>query len=64
MVWTGHTDMITELSMLEIQFAMPREGHLEAIFHIYAYFKIKHNSRMIFDHIYPDIDMIQLQMRG
>ena len=35
---------------------MPREGHLDAVFHIYAYIKNKHNSRMIFDPTYPNID--------
>ena len=37
--------------------AMPREGHLENIFHMFAYLKIKHNSRMVFDTSYPEIDL-------
>ena len=51
-------DIITEVSMLASQIALPREGHLEVLFHIYAYLKIKHKSRMAFDPTYPDIDMI------
>eukprot|EP00978_Attheya_sp_CCMP212_P000920 scaffold1962_cov61-Attheya_sp.AAC.1 len=37
--------------------AMPRRGHLDAIFHIYAYLEKKHNSTMVFDPSYPEIDM-------
>ena len=35
---------------------MPREGHLDALFLIFAYLKVKHNSRMVFDPSYPEID--------
>ena len=59
MVELGRVDMITEVSLLASHLALPREGHLEAVFHIYAYLKCKHNSRMIFDPTYPTIDMNQ-----
>ena len=36
---------------------MPREGHLEAVFHIFAYLDKKHNACIVFDPTYPDIDM-------
>lgn len=36
--------------------ALPREGHLAAVFHIFAYIKKKHNGRMVFDPTYPEID--------
>ena len=61
MVKIGHIDMITEVLMLASQLDISREGHLEAIFHIYAYLKMKHNSRMVFDPTYPDIDMSQFK---
>ena len=57
MVELGRIDMMTEVSMLASHLAMPREGHLEAIFHIYAYLKQKYNSRLAFDPTYPSIDM-------
>ena len=50
-------DIITEVSMLASQLALLREGHLEAVFHIYGYLRNKHNSRMVFDPTYPEIDM-------
>ena len=34
---------------------MPREGHLEAVFHMFAYLKNKHNARVMFDPSYLDI---------
>ena len=57
MVEIGRIDMITEVSMMASHNAMPREGHLDNIFHMFAYLKIKHNSRMVFDPSYPTIDM-------
>eukprot|EP00978_Attheya_sp_CCMP212_P041596 scaffold240551_cov67-Attheya_sp.AAC.3 len=57
MVELGSDDIITEVSMLATQMAMPRQGHLETIFHIYAYLDKKHNSTMVFDlSYYPEID--------
>jgi len=57
MVELGQIDIITETSMLASHSAMPREGHLEAVFRTFAYLKKKHNSRMVFDPSIPTIDM-------
>ena len=56
MVELGRVDINTEVSMLASQMALPREGHLEAVFHIFAYLKRKYNSRMVFDPTYPNIN--------
>ena len=48
--------MITKVSMLVWHLELPREGHLAAVHHIYAYLRKKHNSRICFDPNYPDID--------
>ena len=53
----GRIDIITEVSMLASQLALPREGHLEAVFHIFGYLKGHHNARMVFDLTYPTPDM-------
>ena len=42
--------------MLASHLALPREGHLEALFHIYSYLDVRHNSRMVFDPTYPTVD--------
>jgi hypothetical protein len=52
----GRIDIIAEVSLLASALAMPREGHLEAVFHLFAYLKHKHNARLVFDPTYPDID--------
>ena len=61
MVELGRCDIITEVSMLASHMAMPRRGHLEAMFHVYAYLDNRHNSTMVFDPSYPDIDMTKFK---
>ena len=53
----GRIDIIMEVSMLELHPALPREGHLEAVCHIFEYLRAKNNARMCFDPTYPEIDM-------
>jgi hypothetical protein len=36
---------------------MPREGHVDAVYHLYAYLSLHHNARVVFDPTYPDVDM-------
>jgi len=57
MVELGRVDMIVEVSILASHMAMPREGHLIAAYHVFAYIKRHHNSRLVFDPSYPEIDM-------
>ena len=57
MVELGRIDIITEVSMLASQLALPRECHLEAVFYIFIYLKGHHNARMLFDMAYPTPDM-------
>jgi hypothetical protein len=61
MVELGRVDMITEVSLLASQLALPREGHLDAMVHVFSYLKNKHNSCMVFDPSYPDIDERKFQ---
>ena len=61
MVEIGRMDIITEVSTLASQIAMPREGHMDAVFHVFAYLKARHNSRMVFDPTYPSIDKTSFQ---
>jgi hypothetical protein len=56
MVELGHIDIATEVSMLSSYLACPREGHLENALRVMGYLQLKHNSRLIFDPTYPDID--------
>lgn len=43
MVEIGHVDIITEVPILASYLALPHEGHLDAIFHIFVYLKKRHN---------------------
>jgi hypothetical protein len=48
--------------MLSYHLATPCEGHLEAVFHIFAYLlKKEHNSWMVSDPTYPEIDLEQIK---
>jgi hypothetical protein len=57
----GRVDIITEVSMLSSHLALPREGHLKAVYFLFAYLKKKHNTRMVFDPTYPNIDMTKFK---
>ncbi len=57
MVELGRVDIATDISLLSSHLAYPREGHLDAALHVMGYLKQNHNSQLIFDPNYPDIDM-------
>ena len=61
MVELGRVDILTEVSLLSSHLAMPREGHLDALLHLYVYLGCKHNSRMAFDPTYPRINQEDFQ---
>ena len=61
MVEIGRVDICLEVSMMSSHLAMPREGHLEQLFHIFSYLSSHHNSELVFDPTEPDIDMNKFQ---
>ena len=56
MVELGRVDICTEVSMLSSCLALPREGHLLQLFHMFSYLEKQHNCEMVFDHTVPEID--------
>jgi hypothetical protein len=53
----GRLDIYVELSQLSQHQALPRRGHLEAIYHIFAYLKKYENgARIVFDPKTPQIN--------
>jgi hypothetical protein len=50
-------DIITEVSMLPTHIFLPREVHLEYVFHVFSYLGLHHNARVVFDPTYPSVDM-------
>ena len=49
-------DTCCEVSMMSSHLALSREGHLDQVFHIFAYLKKHHNTRLVFEPFYPEID--------
>jgi hypothetical protein len=45
----GRADICTEVSMMAAHCAMPRTGHLEAVWHVFAYLKKFNKSKMVFN---------------
>jgi hypothetical protein len=52
----GRIDIMCEVSMLSSFLAMPREGHLTAVFNVFAYLKSHNRSRLVFDDTYAVIN--------
>lgn len=63
MVELGRVDICCEVSMMSSHLAMPREGHLEQLYHIFAYLKKHHNAEMVFDPSDPVIDRTKFERR-
>ena len=49
-------DIRLEVAMVSSYMCMPREGHLNAIFHILSHLRKHHNTEMVFDPSDPVID--------
>jgi hypothetical protein len=58
----GRVDITTEVSMLAAHMALPRSGHLDAALRIFAYLKQKHNSRLVFDPTYSQVDETEFNL--
>jgi len=60
--WTvelGSADINCEVSMLSLCMVLPRYGHLEQVFNIFAYLMRHHDTEMIYNPSKPVIDMDQ-----
>ena len=61
MVQIGQVNICVELLMLSSCLAMPIEGHLQQLFHIFAYLNNHSNTEMVFDPSVPDFDVDKFQ---
>jgi hypothetical protein len=52
----GRMDIIMPLSLMSRYLAQAREGHLNQLFHIFAYLKTFNRSKLVFDDSVPVID--------
>jgi hypothetical protein len=51
----GRIDICTEVSMMAAFCAAPRRGHLDAVFHLFAYLNTHQRSKLVFDPSYVPI---------
>jgi hypothetical protein len=51
----GRIDIVTEVSLLSLHLCLPREGHLDTVFHLFAHLANNHSARVVFDPTYPVI---------
>ena len=52
----GRLDLLVAVSLMSRYLAQAREGHLEQVFHIFAYLKKYTESKLVFDTRIPDVD--------
>jgi hypothetical protein len=55
----GRIDIATEVSLLSSHLALPREGHLQQVYHIFGYLKARPKRTLAFDPFPPNIDESQ-----
>ena len=63
MVDMDRIDITCEVSMMSLFVAMPREGKIQQLLHLFEYLKSHRNARIVFDPSYPDIDSEQFTRR-
>ena len=63
MVELGRIDICLETSMMSSHLALPREGHLQQVLHIFGYLKKYHNAELVFDPSDPVIDEALFERR-
>lgn len=63
MVELGRVDICLEVSLLSSHLALPRSGHLEQVFRIFAYLKSHHNGEIVLDPSDPVINQSEFERR-
>ena len=59
----GQVDVCLEVSLMSSHLALPREGHLEQVLHIFAYLKKYHNTELVYDPSDPVVDENDFERR-
>jgi Reverse transcriptase (RNA-dependent DNA polymerase) len=57
----GRLDILLETALLSAFLASPREGHLEAVYHMFGYLKSHPKRKIAFDPEHPQIDQRRYQ---
>lgn len=53
----GRIDVTCEASLMASCMALPRQGHLDQVYQMFAYLKAKHNSEMVFNPTEPELNI-------
>lgn len=61
MVELGRIDLCLEVSMMSSHLALPREGHMNNLLHIFAHLKQYHNTELVYDPTDPAVDESQFE---
>ena len=59
----GRVDICLEVSIMSSHIALPRIGHMEALFQIFAYLKKFHNTELVYDPSDPGINELDFERR-
>ena len=59
----GRVDICLEVSMMSSYIALPRDGHLLVVLHIFAHLKKHHNTELVFDPSDPVINEDEFERR-
>jgi len=51
----GRLDILLEVSLMSAHLALPRQGHLEQLYHVFGYLKCHKKFRLMFDCDHPQI---------
>ena len=57
----GRVDILLEVSMMSAHLALPREGHLEQVIHMFGYLKSHKKFRLMFDSDHPQISLTRFK---
>ena len=63
MVELGIVDIFIEVSMISSQLALPREDHLEQLYHIFLHIKKYYSTEMVFDPTVPEINKSDFEQK-
>ena len=59
----GRVDICLKVLMMSSHVTLPREGHLQQVFHIFSYLDKFHNTELVFDPSDPLIDKAQFERK-
>ena len=60
-VESNRVDSAIETSAMASMMILPREGHLQQLYRMFAFLRRKHNDVVVFDHSEPDLEEPAIQ---